>query len=323
VERLQKVLAARGVASRRKAEELILQGRVRVNGEPVTTLGVQVDPERDRIEVDGSLVRPERNRYILLNKPSGYITTASDERGRRTVLDLVDVPERVVPVGRLDRPTSGLLLLTNDGELAHRVTHPRFELEKEYEVLLDGHPPRVVLDELSRGVQVDGQRVVPTMVRPIRNEEAGTVLRVVIHEGRNRIVRRMMERVGYPVLKLSRTRVGPMQIQGVPLGEWRDLRPGELAQLIEAVGLNKLDERPAPPPRQQPPERRPGPRGRPGGAPPAGRRPARRKPDGDRQESGKPGGRKSGGRKPQFRDSDRRTGGVRQEHRRGRGRRTP
>jgi 23S rRNA pseudouridine2605 synthase len=315
VERLQKVLAARGVASRRKAEEMIMQGRVAVDGQVVTTLGVTVDPERQRIEVDGRLVRPERNRYILLNKPPGYITTAQDERGRRTVLDLVDVPERVVPVGRLDRPTSGLLLLTNDGELAYRVTHPKFELEKEYEVLVDGHPPRSVLEMLARGVQVEGQRVTPSEVRPIRNEEAGTVIRIVIHEGRNRIIRRMLDQVGYPALQLQRTRIGPLEVKGVPRGEWRDLRAGELAQLREALHMDELDAEPP----SRTPERRPL---------TAGGRSTQR-PDFNRGPQGASGGsdrqepRKPGGRKPPFRDRDRRTGGVRQEHRRGRGRRTP
>ncbi|HEU5423620.1 MAG TPA: pseudouridine synthase, partial [Nitrolancea sp.] len=159
LERLQRFLAESGVASRRHAEELIQEGRVTVDGEVVRYLGTRVDPARQRIEVDGKLVRPQRKRYLVLNKPAGYITTAQDERGRRTVLDLVQVPERVVPVGRLDRQTSGLLLLTNDGELAYRVAHPKFELTKEYLALLDGHPPPEVLERLRRGVVVDGERV--------------------------------------------------------------------------------------------------------------------------------------------------------------------
>ncbi|MDI3339118.1 MAG: pseudouridine synthase [Sphaerobacter sp.] len=237
MERLQRVLAARGVASRRKAEELIAAGRVTVDGQVVRELGVRVDPSRQDIRVDGKPLRPERRRYIMVNKPPGYITTVSDERGRRTVMDLVKVPERVVPVGRLDRQTAGLLLLTNDGDLLFRITHPSYELDKEYEVLVDGHPPPAVLERLRRGVTVEGRRVQPSQVRPLRNEEAGTVLRIVIHEGRNRIVRRMLERVGYPVLKLTRTRVGPIHVRGLPVGAWRDLTPGEVAQLFEAVGL--------------------------------------------------------------------------------------
>ncbi|MBX6342227.1 MAG: rRNA pseudouridine synthase, partial [Thermomicrobiaceae bacterium] len=258
MERLQRVLSAYGVASRRKAEEMILEGRVTVDGRVVTELGTKVDPSRQEIRVDGELLRPERPRYIILNKPSGYITTMSDERGRRTVMDLVDVPERVVPVGRLDRDTAGLLLLTNDGDVIHRVTHPRYELDKEYEALVDGHPPPEVLERLRRGVTLEDGRIVPDLVRPLRNEEAGTVLRIVVHEGRNRIVRRMLERVGYPVLKLTRTRVGPLSVRGLPVGAWRDLTAGELAQLREALDLEEAvpPTRPAPrAPRERPRER--------------------------------------------------------------------
>jgi 23S rRNA pseudouridine2605 synthase len=244
MERLHKVLAARGVASRRKAEQMIADGRVSVDGQVVRTQGFRVDPGTQSITVDGRPVRHERKRYILLNKPPGYITTAQDERGRRTVLDLVDVPERVVPVGRLDRPTSGLLLLTNDGELANRIAHPRYELEKEYEVLLDGNPPRPTLDQLARGVTIDGEVVKPNEVRAIRNEPEGTVLRIVIHEGRNRIVRRMMERIGYQVLRLTRIRLGPIVLKGIERGAWRDLTPGELDQLWEAVRAGERHERP-------------------------------------------------------------------------------
>lgn len=311
MERLHKVLAARGVASRRKAEKMIADGRVKVDGEVIQTVGFQVDPEKQKIEVDGRVVRDEPRRYLLLNKPPGYITTSQDERGRRTVLDLVDVPERVVPVGRLDRPTTGLLLLTNDGDLAHRVTHPRFELEKEYEILLDGHPPRPVLEKLVRGVTIDGSKVVPSEVRAVSNEPEGTVLRIVIHEGRNRIVRRMVEHIGYGVIRLTRIRLGPIMLQGVPRGTWRDLTPGELDQLWEAVGR---DQQPA------------------GGE--STRRPPVRRPDRtDRQQTGGPSQRRDGpprrsgtadnqdrrndrGQSRQVRDRDRRSGGVGQEHRR-------
>jgi 23S rRNA pseudouridine2605 synthase len=258
MERLHKVLAARGIASRRKAEQMIADGRVSVDGEVVTTQGFRVDPEEQEIRVDGRLVVEERSRYIVLNKPSGYITTASDERGRRTVMDLVDVPERIVPVGRLDRPTCGLLLLTNDGELAFRITHPRYELDKEYEILLDGHPPRPDLERLQRGVSIDGEIVRPDHVWAVRNEPSGTVLRLVIHEGRNRIVRRMMERIGYPVLRLERVRLGPIVLQGIPRGAWRDLTPGELEQLRQALKMDEESTEAQPRQRETPPRRRPG-----------------------------------------------------------------
>jgi 23S rRNA pseudouridine2605 synthase len=241
-ERLQKVMAAAGIASRRASEQLITDGRVRVNGEIVTTLGIKVDPDNAQIEVDGRRIRSQRRRYIMLNKPSGYITTMSDERGRRSVAELVDISERVVPVGRLDRPTQGLLLLTNDGELANRIMHPRYGLAKEYLVLADGFPPPQVIDDLRDGIAIDGDRVMPEEVRPLRESRDGLLLKVVIHEGRNRIVRRMFESVNYPVLRLVRTRIGPIQLGNLPRGAWRDLNESELRLLHEAVGLD--DEHP-------------------------------------------------------------------------------
>jgi 23S rRNA pseudouridine2605 synthase len=241
MERLHSVLAARGVASRRAAEEMIATGRVRVDGVVVTELGTKVDPETQKIEVDGMLIPNPRRRYVVLHKPRGYITTMSDERDRQTVMDLVRVSERVVPVGRLDRQTEGLLLLTNDGEVAHRVMHPRYEIDKEYEALLDGHPPAAVLHRVRQGIVVDGQRAQPVMVRPLRNAEDGTVVRIVIHEGRNRVVRRMFEEVGYPVLRLIRTRIGPLQLGAIPRGRWRDLTDGELKALREALHLGDED----------------------------------------------------------------------------------
>ncbi|MEZ4569324.1 MAG: pseudouridine synthase [Thermomicrobiales bacterium] len=260
-ERLQKVMAAAGVASRRASEKLIAEGRVRVNGQIVRELGTKVDPDADRVEVDGQPIRSERPRYIIFNKPGGYITTLSDERGRRTVADLIDLPERVVPVGRLDRPTQGLLLLTNDGALANRVMHPRYSIDKEYLVLVDGFPPPEVIWNLREGVLLDGKRSIPEEVRPMRETEDGLLLKVVIQEGRNRIVRRMFEAVNYPVLRLVRTRVGPIQLGNLPQGAWRDLNEGELAQLREAVGLDgeEREERPTrPDPRRQNTGRRPG-----------------------------------------------------------------
>jgi len=243
-QRLQRVLASAGVTSRRKAEEMIVAGRVSVDGRIVTELGTTVNPERQRIAVDGQTVKVERRRYILLNKPKGYITTVADERGRQTVMDLVDVPERVKPVGRLDRPSEGLLLFTNDGELAFRIMHPRYEIEKEYEVELDGHPPPDALERVRRGITLDGERISPSMVRPMRNGPDGTIMKVVIHEGRNRVVRRMFDEIGYPVLRLQRTRIGPLQIGSIPRGAWRELTPGELEQIRQAVRMDEDDFRP-------------------------------------------------------------------------------
>jgi 23S rRNA pseudouridine2605 synthase len=241
MERLQRVLAARGVGSRRKAEDLIRSGRVRVDGEVVSELGVRVDPRAARIEVDGRPLRPQRLRYLLMNKPSGYITTASDERGRRTVLDLVDEPERVYPVGRLDRDTDGLLLLTNDGDVANRVMHPRYQLTKEYNVLTTGRPSDKVLERVRRGITVDGKRVVPEEFRILRETHNGVILTMTIHEGMNRVVRRMMEEAGIPIGRLRRVRIGPLSLAGIPVGAYRDLTPGEIGSLLEALRLQDTE----------------------------------------------------------------------------------
>lgn len=240
-ERLQRVLAQRGVASRRAAEGLITAGRVQVNGRAITELGTRVNPNRDEIRVDGRILHPQRPRYILLNKPSGFITTVSDERDRWTVMDLVDIPERVYPVGRLDRATQGLILLTNDGDLAHRVMHPSYRVDKEYLAFTDKRPTESQLQRLRDGVEIDGRRVVPEEVRLFRESAEGVAIRVVIHEGLYHVVRRMMDAVGIEVTRLRRTRLGPLRVQGIPTGAWRDLSPGELVQIYEAVGMPAED----------------------------------------------------------------------------------
>ena len=236
-ERLQRVLAARGVASRRAAEEMIVAGRVTVNGRAVTELGTKVDPIGDVIRVDGRQLREARPRYVLLNKPSGFITTVKDERSRWTVMDLVDVPERVYPVGRLDRETQGLVLLTNDGEVANRVMHPRYRLAKEYHVFTDRRPTDNQLQRLRDGVDVDGRRIVPDECRLLRESGEGVAVKLVLHEGLYHVVRRMMEIVGVNVTRLRRFRIGPLRIVGIPSGAWRDLTPGELEQLFQALRL--------------------------------------------------------------------------------------
>ena len=237
LERLQRVLASRGVAPRRASEQLIVDGRVSVNGRVVTELGTKVDPVSDVIRVDGKTARQPKPRYILLNKPSGFITTVQDERSRWTVLDLVQVPERIYPVGRLDRETQGLLLLTNDGELAHRVMHPRYRLAKEYHVFTNKRPTDNQMQRLRDGIDIDGRRVRPDEARLLRESPEGVVVKVVIHEGLYHVVRRMMEIVGIDVERLQRVRIGPLRAQGIPSGAWRDLSPGELDQLFEAVHL--------------------------------------------------------------------------------------
>lgn len=240
-ERLQRVLAQRGVASRRAAEQLIVAGRVQVNGRAITELGTRVNPNRDEIRLDGRVLRQQRPRYIVLNKPSGFITTVSDERDRWTVMDLVDIPERVYPVGRLDRATQGLILLTNDGDLAHRVMHPSYRVDKEYLAFTDKRPTEAQLQRLRDGIEIEGRMVTPEELRLFRESEEGVAIRIVIHEGLYHVVRRMMETVGIEITRLRRTRLGPLRIQGIPSGAWRDLTPGELVQMYEAVGLPAED----------------------------------------------------------------------------------
>lgn len=230
-ERLQKVLARTGIGSRRVCEELIADGRVTVNGE-VAELGRRVDPDRDAVEVDGVRISvAEGLVHYLLNKPRGVVTTASDPQGRPTVVDLVPPEPRVFPVGRLDVDTEGLLLLTNNGDLAHRLTHPSFGVEKEYVAHVEGRPTPSALRRLREGVDLDDGRSAPakaSLVEP-------SVLRVTIHEGRNRQVRRMCEAVGHPVVRLVRTRIGPLADRRLKPGEWRELTSDEVRALEKAV----------------------------------------------------------------------------------------
>ena len=230
-ERLQKVLARAGIASRRVCEQLIEDGLVTVNGESVR-LGRRVDVSTDLIEVDGALVavNPDLVHY-LLHKPAGVVSTASDTHGRPTVVELVPDERRVFPVGRLDAETEGLLLLTNDGELTHRLTHPSFGVDKEYLALVEGKPSRGALRTLREGVELDDGITAPAKVSLLDDR----TLRIVIHEGRNRQVRRMCEAVGHPVTRLVRTRIGPLVDRKLQAGEWRRLTREELRSLEEAT----------------------------------------------------------------------------------------
>jgi 23S rRNA pseudouridine2605 synthase len=235
MERLQKILARAGIASRRAAERLIADGRVSVNGKTVREMGSKADVSSDDIRVDGRrLKQAERPRYILLNKPSGYVTTRSDPQRRRTVLDLLHgVREYVYPVGRLDYDTEGLLLLTNDGDLAAKLTHPRHGVERTYEARVTGMPDAAALERLRTGIPLDGRRTMPadvTLVNRGRHDRHG-VLRITIREGRNRQVRRMCEAVGHPVDILRRVRIGPISDKRLRLGEWRELRDEEVQAL--------------------------------------------------------------------------------------------
>lgn len=234
-ERLQKVLAERGWGSRRVCEDLIASGRVTVNGE-TAVLGRRVDTSNDMVEVDGVPigVRPGLV-YYLLNKPEGVITTAHDPQGRPTVVELVPPEPRVYPVGRLDLDTSGLLLLTNDGDLANRLAHPSHGVEKEYLAEVRGRPSSGVVRRLREGVELDDGRTAPARV----SQPDPGVLRITIHEGRNRQVRRMCEAVGYPVLRLVRVRIGPLRDASLAPGQWRELTTAEVRELVEAASGDK------------------------------------------------------------------------------------
>jgi 23S rRNA pseudouridine2605 synthase len=229
--RLQKVLAQAGLGSRRACEELIERGRVRVNG-AIASLGRRVQPDHDVIEVDGAQigVRPGLVHY-LLHKPAGVITTADDPQGRPTVVDLVPPEPRVFPVGRLDGDSEGLLLLTNDGDLAHRLTHPSYGVDKEYLVEVEGEPSRGDVARLRTGVELDDGPTAPAKVAQLDER----TLRITIHEGRNRQVRRMCEAVGHPVRRLVRTRIGPITDRSLKPGAWRALTQDEVRALERAA----------------------------------------------------------------------------------------
>ena len=230
--RLHKFLAAAGVASRRASERLIQEGRVRVNGRTVATLGVCIDPSRDTVRLDGNTIRSlPRPIYLLLHKPRGYITTVQDPQGRPTVLDLLrGVPGRIFPVGRLDWNSEGLLILTNDGDLAYRLTHPSNHVPKVYRVKVKGTVAGSVLQAVRRGVQLGARRSLPARVSRV-SSQANTWLEVTLHEGRKNQIRRSFERLGHPVLKLRRIAIGPIADRNLKPGHYRNLTAGELRRL--------------------------------------------------------------------------------------------
>lgn len=237
--RLQKLLAQSGVASRRRCEELMLAGEVEVDGEVVTRLGTKVDPRTAVIKVSGKRLPPvSEHVYLVLNKPRGVVSTMSDPEGRRTLSDFVaDRPERLFHVGRLDTDTSGLLLLTNDGDFAHRMAHPSFEVEKTYVAEVAGRLTKGTLADLLAGVTLDDGPVDVRRARIIATAAEKSIVELVIHEGRNRIVRRLLDQVGHPVRQLSRTRFGPIELGTLGSGTLRELSDDELGQLLELVGL--------------------------------------------------------------------------------------
>ncbi|EEW53352.1 pseudouridine synthase [Limosilactobacillus antri] len=235
MERLQKAMAEAGVASRRASEKLIATGHVQVNGQTVTTLGTKV-AARDRIEVDGVPLHREKHVYYLLNKPRGVISSAHDEKGRRTVVDILredEIEERIYPVGRLDYDTTGLLLLTNDGALANKLMHPKFAVDKTYVAKVKGLVSNDDLKRLRTGVKVDGRRTQPAKARlkATDREKRTSIVQLTIHEGHYHQVKRMLAAVGHPVIKLHRESYGFLTLQGVQPGDYRELRPEEVKRL--------------------------------------------------------------------------------------------
>jgi 23S rRNA pseudouridine2605 synthase len=237
--RLQRALARAGVASRRAAETLIEEGKVRVDGK-VATLGSKVDPERQRITVRGKPVALQARRWVAFHKPLGVVTTASDEQGRRTVLDFIPDPRGLTYVGRLDVMTTGLLLLTTDGEAVHRLTHPRYRIPRHYTALVHGRPLAEILQAVRERIVIDGRPVTPREVRVRPGTEGRNILDLTLEEGRNRVVRRWCEAMGLKVDRLARLSYGPVRLGDLPPGRHRPLTPKEEAGLYRAIGMEEV-----------------------------------------------------------------------------------
>jgi 23S rRNA pseudouridine2605 synthase len=231
--RLQKYIADAGICSRRKAEELIRDGHVKVNGQLIREMGVKVI-NSDKVYVRGKPVNKQGKKiYILLNKPRGYLSTSSDDKDRKTVLDLVKSPERIYPVGRLDYNTTGAILLTNDGDFANKLTHPKNKIEKTYIATVKGIPDTRVIDKLQKGLVIDGKKTAPASVKILNTANGKTDLEVILKEGRNRQIRKMFESVGFLIHKLQRIKIGNISLTGLPSGKWRDLNEKEIKRLLE------------------------------------------------------------------------------------------
>jgi len=237
MERLQKFLAHAGIASRRMCENIIKSGRVKVNGKTVCEPGFKIDPQNDKVQVDGQYVKHKpKNIYLMLNKPRGYVSTVKDERGRKTVLDLVKhIDERVYPVGRLDYRSEGLLILTNDGDLTYFLTHPKNKIPKTYRVRVCGVPSMNKLEKLASGVELEDGRTSPAKISLIDILKGNALLEITITEGKNRQIRRMCEHIGHPVLRLVRTRIGPLELRKLPSGKVRELTQKELKMLMKLM----------------------------------------------------------------------------------------
>lgn len=235
-ERLQKYLAECGIASRRKCEEYILQGKVKVNGKIVTQLGVKINESTDKVEFNEKIVKKQKNKktYILLNKPIGYVTTTAEQFGREKVLDLVKTDKRLVPVGRLDMYTSGALILTDDGDFVYKVTHPKHEIEKTYIATVHGDVTDEEIEKLRSGIEIENYKTAIAKVKRIQYniEKKQTRLSIVIHEGKNRQVRKMCEAIGKKVIALHRTKIGNIEVKDIPLGKWRYLTESEVKEIL-------------------------------------------------------------------------------------------
>lgn len=231
--RLQKYMAKCGVASRRKSENIILEGRVKVNGKTITELGIKVDPDKDVVILDNKIIRMEKNNvYIIINKPEGYVTTVSDQFNRPTVIDLIrSIDERIYPVGRLDYDTSGLLILTNDGNLTYKLTHPKHEINKEYIAKIKGIPNNKSLNEFKNGLKIEDYVTSKANIEIIETYKQNSQVKIIIHEGKNRQVRKMCKKIGHPVIKLKRVAIGDLNIDKMKTGEWRFLTAKEVEYL--------------------------------------------------------------------------------------------
>ncbi|MDK2799907.1 MAG: rRNA synthase [Clostridiales bacterium] len=232
--RIQKFIALAGIASRRKAEEMILEGRVKKNNRTVQTLGEKVDVETDIIKIDEQIIKiSDKKLYIMLNKPVGYVTTNSDQFNRLTVIDLIkkDIPERVYPVGRLDYDTEGLLILTNDGDFTYKLTHPKHSIEKIYIATVKGIPTNDKLQKFREGLYIDNYITAPAKIEIIKTMQKSCQLKITIHEGKNRQVRKMCEKIGHPVVKLKRIAIGNLYLGNLPSGKWRFLKTSEVNSL--------------------------------------------------------------------------------------------
>ena len=242
--RLQKFISECGIASRRKAEELIAAGKVKVNGRPAS-IGDKVDPKRDSVVVSGKkVVKSKKNTYIMLHKPRGFITTLSDEMGRKCVAQLVeDVGTRVYPVGRLDRDSEGLLLLTDDGEFANALTHPTHHVPKTYRVTIRPSISEEQITKLMTGIEIDGRMTMPSEVRVIQKQEGRVVLEIIIYEGRNRQIRKMCDALGLEVARLKRTQIGSVKLGMLKQGDWRNLTDEEVHKLTVAASLDRKSQK--------------------------------------------------------------------------------